>query len=114
MAFLSYVPVIDSVLFSIQGRARFSSSGSLQVQVDGPVVCTYNLTYTRTKLGLKSHQLCLLAPPMSLSVPSLCSVTHFRNAENLAIALILFLPFTPLSPVWEQIPPLFLVSQMNC
>lgn len=54
MGFLSYVPVIGSVLFGIQGRAHFSSSGSLQVQVGGPVVCTYSLTYTETKAGLAS------------------------------------------------------------
>ena len=54
MAFLSYVPVIGSVLFNIKGRAHFSSFGNQQVQVDRPVVCTYNLKYTMTKVGLSN------------------------------------------------------------
>lgn len=104
MAFLSYVPVIGSVLFSIKGRAHFSSSGNQQVHVDRPVVCTYTLKCTMPKVGLlnpaSSHALCTsylyTCSSHVISGPSLCSVTHSRNAENLAIALILF-SFTPLS-----------------
>lgn len=104
MAFPSYVPVIGSVLFSIKGRARFSSSGSQQVHVDRPVVCTYSLKCTTPEVGLpnpaSSHALgtsylCTCSSHV-ISGPSLCSITHSRNAENLTIALILF-SFTPLS-----------------